>query len=224
MKGIVHLWSLDASDPEKANLEAAQEAQTLGPVSVLRLVQALDRAQQPTPPKLWLISRGAQPAGEKPLPLALLQSPLWGLGRTIAMESGDFWGGQIDLDPSDTPAVAAALLLRQLVERRGEDQTAFRNGRRYVLRLARRTKTTSKPERVPIRPDATYLITGGLGGIGLIIARWLVTRGARHLILAGRSSLPARQLWDGVATGNHRRASASRPSADWRASVRTSKR
>jgi myxalamid-type polyketide synthase MxaC len=198
---IVHLWSLDASDPEKADLRAVEEAQTLGPVSVLRMVQALDRARHPAPPRLWLVSRGAQPAGEKPAPLSLLQSPLWGVGRTIAMESADFWGGQVDLDPTDTPAAAAALLLRQLFERRGEDQTAFRDGRRYVLRLARRTRTMSKPERISVRPDATYLITGGLGGIGLIIARWLVARGARHLVLAGRSSLPARRQWDGVARG-----------------------
>ncbi|EYF00540.1 Malonyl CoA-acyl carrier protein transacylase [Chondromyces apiculatus DSM 436] len=38
-----------------------------------------------------------------------------------------------------------------------------------------------------IRPDATYLITGGLGGLGLALARWLVDRGARHLALLGRS-------------------------------------
>jgi acyl transferase domain-containing protein len=198
---IVHLWSLDASDPEKANLRAVEQAQTLGPVSVLRMVQALDRAGHAAPPKLWLVTRGAQPAGKKPAPLSMLQSPLWGLGRTIAMESGDFWGGQVDLDPTDTPVAAAKLLIRQLSERRGEDQTAFRNGLRHVLRLARRTKTISKPVPIPVRPDATYLITGGLGGIGLIIARWLVGRGARHLILAGRSSLPLRRLWDEVARG-----------------------
>ena len=198
---IVHLWSLDAADPEKADLKAVQEAQTLGPVSVLQLVRALDRARLPVPSKLWLISRGAQPAGEKPAPLSVFQSPLWGLGRTIAMESANFWGGMVDLDPADTPAAAAALLLGQLTEYSGEDQTAFRGGRRHVPRLDRRTKILSKPEQVPVRPDATYLITGGLGGIGLIIAHWLVTRGARHLILAGRSSLPARKQWQGVSSG-----------------------
>ena len=197
---IVHLWSLDIADPEKADLRCVQEAQTLGPVSILQTLQALDRARESAPPKLWLISRGGQPADDTPAPLSVLQSPLWGLGRTIAMESGDFWGGQVDLDPADTPAAAAALLLGQLVERRGEDQTAFRNGHRRVLRLARRTKTISKPERIPVRGDATYLITGGLGGIGLVIARWLAARGARHLILAGRSSFPAREQWDGVAS------------------------
>ena len=196
--GIVHLWSLDAADPEKADLKAVHQAQTLGPVSVLRVVQALNRVRLRVPPKLWLVSRGAQPVGEKLAPLSALQSPLWGLGRTIAMESADFWGGMVDLDPADVPTAAAALLLSQLAEQNGEDQTAFREGRRHVARLNRRAKILSKPARVPVRSDATYLITGGLGGIGLIIAHWLVIRGARHLILAGRTSLPDRKEWQGL--------------------------
>jgi myxalamid-type polyketide synthase MxaD len=195
--GIVHLWSLDAADPEKADLKAVHQAQTLGPVSVLRVVQALNRTRLKAPPKLWLVSRGAQPVGEKLAPLSALQSPLWGLGRTIAMESADFWGGMVDLDPANVPTAAAALLLSQLAEQSGEDQTAFRGGRRHVARLNRRAKILLKPERVPVRSDATYLITGGLGGIGLIIAHWLVIRGARHLILAGRTSLPDRKEWQG---------------------------
>ena len=40
--------------------------------------------------------------------------------------------------------------------------------------------------RVEFRPDAGYLITGGLGGIGLLVARWMVENGARHIVLAGR--------------------------------------
>ncbi len=39
-----------------------------------------------------------------------------------------------------------------------------------------------------IQPDATYLITGGLGGLGLLLSRWLVEKGARNLVLMGRSS------------------------------------
>ena len=37
-----------------------------------------------------------------------------------------------------------------------------------------------------VRPDATYLVTGGLGGLGLEVARWLIERGARALALVGR--------------------------------------
>ncbi|SCL56923.1 Acyl transferase domain-containing protein [Micromonospora eburnea] len=43
------------------------------------------------------------------------------------------------------------------------------------------------PGEVPVRPVATYLITGGLGALGLQTARWLADRGARHLVLLGRS-------------------------------------
>ncbi|MGK5530462.1 beta-ketoacyl synthase N-terminal-like domain-containing protein [Streptomyces sp. URMC 129] len=42
---------------------------------------------------------------------------------------------------------------------------------------------------VPLRPDRTYLVTGGLGGVGGLVAEWLVAGGARHLLLTGRSPL-----------------------------------
>src|SRR5918997_1056019 len=48
---------------------------------------------------------------------------------------------------------------------------------------------------LPFRADASYLITGGLGGLGLEVARWMVRQGARRLVLLGRSPLPARAGW-----------------------------
>ena len=42
---------------------------------------------------------------------------------------------------------------------------------------------------------ASYLITGGLGGLGLKVARWLADQGAGHLVLVGRRGLPARECW-----------------------------
>ena len=47
------------------------------------------------------------------------------------------------------------------------------------------------PSPPTFRADATYLVTGGLGGIGLMLARWLVEQGARHLVLVGRSGASA---------------------------------
>jgi len=55
----------------------------------------------------------------------------------------------------------------------------------------------SLPARM--RPDGTYLITGGRGGLGLLFARWLIERGARRLVLAGRTPLPERRDWHSVA-------------------------
>src|SRR5690606_30085633 len=42
--------------------------------------------------------------------------------------------------------------------------------------------------QLPLYPDATYLVTGGLGGLGLAVARWMAGQGARHLVLMGRSA------------------------------------
>ncbi len=48
--------------------------------------------------------------------------------------------------------------------------------------------TTDAPRPViPVRADAAYLITGGLNGLGLLVAQWLIEQGARHLVLTGRS-------------------------------------
>jgi myxalamid-type polyketide synthase MxaE and MxaD len=47
------------------------------------------------------------------------------------------------------------------------------------------------------RADASYLITGGLGAVGLATARWMVEQGARRLVVFGRTPLPERRLWRG---------------------------
>jgi NAD(P)-dependent dehydrogenase (short-subunit alcohol dehydrogenase family) len=65
----------------------------------------------------------------------------------------------------------------------GADQVALRDGRRYVARLERRTVA---PSHLTLDPSGTYLVTGGLGALGLRVAGWLVARGARRLVLTTR--------------------------------------
>ena len=87
---------------------------------------------------LWLITQGAQAAGDKLSPLSIAQSPLWGLGRVIAQEHPTFWGGLVDLEPAPSARDGAAeQLWDEIAAGDGEDQLAFRQGRRYVGRLVR---------------------------------------------------------------------------------------
>jgi NADPH:quinone reductase-like Zn-dependent oxidoreductase len=64
------------------------------------------------------------------------------------------------------------------------------NAFRYMAQARHIGKVVLTPEvestPASIQPDGTYLITGGLGGIGLTVARWLVEQGARHIVLVGR--------------------------------------
>ncbi|NIN99982.1 MAG: KR domain-containing protein, partial [Anaerolineae bacterium] len=144
---------------------------------------------------LWLVTRGAQPAGDDLSLLSPAQAPLWGLGRTVAQEEPAIWGGLIDLFPAGSAEQSAEQLLGEILQPDGENQIAFRNGLRFVARLDRWPKQLEVAPPPQWRKDAAYLITGGLGGLGLELARWLVDKGARRLILMGRTALPPRVEW-----------------------------
>jgi len=200
---IVHLWSLDVAHPEETTVASLNAAQTLACGSVLLLVQELARRESPDLPRLWLITQGAQAAGEEPVPLSIAQSPLWGLGRVIAQEHPTFWGGLVDLEPGASLGdVAAHQLWEEISRADGEDQLAFRQGGRYVGRLVRQRPPATQATPIRWRTDGSYLISGGLGDLGLLVARWMVEQGARRLILLGRTKLPPRSNWSTVQSGS----------------------
>jgi NAD(P)-dependent dehydrogenase (short-subunit alcohol dehydrogenase family)/acyl carrier protein len=135
--------------------------------------------------------------------LSVAQSPLWGLGRVIAQEHPTFWGGLVDLEPGASLRDAAAhQLWEEISNADGEDQLTFRQGRRYVGRLVRQRPSGTQASPLRWRTDGSYLISGGLGDLGLLVARWMVEQGARRLILLGRSKLPPRSNWSSVETGS----------------------
>ncbi len=202
-RAVVHLWSLDASLPQDSTVASLKTAQTLGCNSVLQLVQELARVERSNLPRLWLITRGAQPAGEETLPLDTAQSPLWGLGRVVAQEHPMFWGGLMDLEPRPSvPGDAAHRLWKEISAGDGEDQIAFPQGRRYAARLIRKPRCATQRAPLGWRADCSYLITGGLGDLGLSVARWMVEQGARRLILMGRTRLPPRARWNSAEPGS----------------------
>ena len=207
-RGIIHLWSLDDALPEKTDVASLKTAQILGCGSVLQLVQELVGLQSRELPRLWLVTRGAQAVDEDPVPLAAAQAPLWGLGRVIAQEHPALWGGLIDLDGAidsepdvSLRAAAASHLWAEISAPDGEDQISFRQGRRHVARLMPRRRSAAQGPPLGLRPDGSYLITGGLGDLGLLVARWMVEQGARRLILLGRTKVPARSSWSLVEAG-----------------------
>ncbi len=183
-RGIVHLWSLDAPPTVELTTESLQRAQALNTASVLRIVQEFDKLPEERSPRLWIVTSGAVPVDETEA-LAVAQSPLWGLGRVVALEHPRLWGALVDLDNEATNDRAATEILSTIREHDGEDMLAFRRGRRHVARIVRDVVVRDE-SATTFSADTTYLITGGLGGLGLQIARWMTRRGARHLALVGR--------------------------------------
>jgi myxalamid-type polyketide synthase MxaE and MxaD len=185
LRGVVHLWSLDAPTPDQLGAASLRAAQVRGVVSVLHLVHALTEGiSVGMSSRLWLVTSGVHRVGASQTPLSVAQSPVWGLGRVTAFEHPELRPALVDLDPGlDAPTVT--WLAGELLGDDVEDQVACRAGERYAARLVR----AGSPSAVPadaVREDATYLVTGGMGALGLHVARWLVERGARHLVLLGR--------------------------------------
>jgi phthiocerol/phenolphthiocerol synthesis type-I polyketide synthase A len=115
-----------------------------------------------------------------------------GLAGVIAAEQPQIWGGLVDLPAAVAPQEWLPVLAEQL---------STKNNSVLVLR----DREVRVPQLVPVdgqpvrpalrcRPDAAYLITGGLGALGLRMAHWLADRGARPIGLAGSTALqPALQ-------------------------------
>lgn len=184
LRGVVHLRALDVEPASSVSLAELQSDYCGAAGSGLALIQAL--ARQGTRAPIWFVTRGAQVVASSNATPEPSHSPVWGLARSCAVEHPDLWGGLIDLDPEGSLDDCAAHILEELGVSGGEDQVAFRDGKRYGARLAgiRLESTTS----FRLRPDATYLITGGLGGLGLEVAEWMARSGARNLVLASRNA------------------------------------
>lgn len=185
-KGIIHLWNLEAESPDELTIPALERSQIQGVASVLYLLQALVKCNLSTSPRLWLATRGAIPIGRSCPVVA--QAPVWGLGRVMALEHPELWGGMVDLAPKaieeNATGVDVTKVLAEIQDPQ-DDHLAFRDGQRYVARLVRSAESDAELN-LTLRSDATYLITGGLGALGLKVAEWMVERGARHLVLTGR--------------------------------------
>lgn len=110
---------------------------------------------------------------------------LRGLVRVLAYEHPELRPTWVDLEPGS----GVDDLLSELGAPDAEDEVAWRDGCRYVARLVRPNlaELTSEAART-VRADGAYLISGGLGGLGLLLARWLAESGAARVVLNGRSA------------------------------------
>ncbi len=107
-------------------------------------------------------------------------------GEAARVLAGEPDLGTTLVDLGNDPDNLVAALITELASPAGDDVIAWRNDGRYVQRLSRATLDAGHREAV-IRGDGSYIVTGGLGGLGTVVTRWLVERGAGRIVLNGRS-------------------------------------
>lgn len=185
LNGIVYLPGLDAE------ADGADDQGLLGE-RIAEAAGTLMRAVATTPGaaglRLFIVTRNAVSASsDGDAPLAVAQAALWGAGRTFALEHPAQWGGLLDVPSSMETGASALAIVDELLRGGDEDQVAIRSDGRYVPRMVR--LDPSGYPALSVKSDRTYVVTGGLGAIGGHVASWLVSRGARNLVLTGRRGL-----------------------------------
>ncbi|KAB2346166.1 type I polyketide synthase [Actinomadura rudentiformis] len=173
-EGVLSLLALDDADhPDHPELSR-------GTVATIELVRGLAEAGIEAP--LWCLTSNAVAVAPFQPPVSPAQAAVWGLGRVLALDGPDTWGGLVDLAADDERAFDR---LCQVLSGGTEDQVAIRGNGVFACRLVRSPLRGGAPER-RFRPGGTVLITGGTGVLGGHVARWMAAAGARHLVLTGR--------------------------------------
>ena len=149
---------------------------------VRRLACAL--AESAPAPQLIVATRNAQPVaeGDRANPV---HAVLWGLGRTLALEHPEIWGGIIDFDESVPAVLAAQYVLVEAAADDGEDQVVYRAGVRHVPRLQRRHPVASPTH--PVLDDTSHLVIGATGNIAPRLITQLAEMGAATIVAVSRN-------------------------------------
>ncbi|WP_019546340.1 type I polyketide synthase [Streptomyces sulphureus] len=144
---------------------------------------------------VWCVTSGAVGVGVDDPEADVHAAGAWGLGRVAGLELPERWGGLIDL-PAESGEASGRLLAGVLTGGGAEDQLAVRDGALWARRLV----AAPAPPVAAWEPKGTVLITGGTGGLGGHVARWLAARGGteRLVLLSrqGRAAPGAAELLD----------------------------
>ncbi|MFD8906583.1 amino acid adenylation domain-containing protein [Streptomyces sp. NPDC059586] len=193
---VLHLWNLDRPALAACDRQTVRDHAGPGSYSLIALARTL--LARGIGGRLHIVTRGAQPVLPDE-PVEPLGAPAWGIGRVLRhQELTDHPGKLIDLDPERRPGPEGALaeaeaLLREVLAD-DEEEIALREGVRRASRL-RPAEGLTRPLPLRLRADGSYLVTGAFGALGRLLCRTLVRRGARRLILVGRTPVPAREKW-----------------------------
>jgi acyl transferase domain-containing protein/aryl carrier-like protein len=197
---IVHLWTVTAGDRRDA-LPGLASVEELGFYSLLYLAQSLGRQRVSGDVDLAVISNGLHEVrGGEPLypEKALVLGPC----KVLPQEMSYLSCRSIDVVPPATAGTRAELieladlLVGEIAAESREQVIAYRQGRRSVQAFEPVTLPAAAAARLPLRERGVYLITGGLGGIGRVLAEHLARAWRARLVLTGRTALPPRERWD----------------------------
>ncbi|WP_091834465.1 type I polyketide synthase [Marininema halotolerans] len=196
---IVHLWSVTKETRERDRDQVAK-IQESGFYALFHLTKALSQHQVIDPITLCVVTNGVQSVtGEEEL--VPEKAPILGASIVLPQEVSYLNSFSIDVSLPQKGTQQERRLIQHLIAEarveRGEDKAiAYRGMSRFVQRYVPLVTKQAEEKELPFKQGGVYLITGGLGGIALILARHLVNQTQGTIVLTSRSGLPPREDWD----------------------------
>ena len=179
----------DVREPGLASNDVRDQCEGL-----LHLIQRLSpRAVRPAVYIVTENAHGLGPSTDRPP----IHAAAWGLARTVATEFPELRCMCVDVSGTDETASTAVRIWDEVRFGHPENQVALVGAERLVARLMPVARETVASPDAPVRPDRTYVISGGTRGLGLSIAGRLVAQGAGHLVLIGRRA-PSDEVLDAI--------------------------
>jgi acyl transferase domain-containing protein/acyl carrier protein len=172
LRAVVHLWGLDEPRSGESTLDSLELSALKGCIGGLHLVQALVRTQTEAGgskfPRLWLVTRRSQDAGDATAdavePVAVAQAPLWGLGKVVSIELPELRCTKVDLDSAGGSEEVRALF-QELWLGGEENQVALRGGTRYAPRLVRYAPEKGEEEKKTVSGEEPFRLEVSKPGI-----------------------------------------------------------
>lgn len=195
LNGVLYLRGMDYPTTDETTPESLRVASEEACGGLLSLLQGMDGILSKASPEILIVTRGAQAVNGGGDVVSVGQSTLWGMGKSIAAEYPALNCRLIDLDPKlgedhrGTDDQELRMLIEEALSVSEETQVAFRDGARKAARLTKLRVAKGAHGQFTLHSDATYLITGGMGGIGKKLAYWFAKNGATSLVLMGRREL-----------------------------------
>jgi len=198
---IVHMWSVTGNEGGGVNRESFDKAQTWGLYSLVYLVRGLSGTGLTGDLEMAVVSNRVQEVTGREV-LWPGKATVLSAVRVLAQEYPFVRTQSIDIDwpvqgDGEDGERVLDLLITELMSQMDDPVVAYRDGMRWlpVYEPVRLPKPLSDQSIPRLREKGVYLVTGGLGGLGLCLAGYLARCFRARLVLVGRSGLPPRSDW-----------------------------
>lgn len=196
---IVHLWSLAPRDGNPSLEESFEAIQESGFYSLLFLAQALGECNTTRPIKLLAVTSDMLDVSHRDT-VQPQKATLLGPCKVIQQEYENITCRCIDVsvprEEGSEMNFLADQLVAEITSNLSDPVIAYRGDQRWVQTFEPEKLDAVADAECLLRKNGVYLITGGLGGIGLSLARYLAQTVGAKLALTARSSFPEKHEWD----------------------------